>query len=68
MFLAAKRRAHDVRGRDLEIGMAVDRIVDQQVSGEYLAEHAQAAGAARKRAARPAARSGKLPAGAAEPF
>ena len=33
VFLAAKRRAHDMRGRNLEVGMAVHRVVDQQVPG-----------------------------------
>ncbi len=39
VLLRTERRAHDVRRGELEIRVAVDRIVDQQVPGEHFAVH-----------------------------
>ena len=36
VFFAAKWRAHDMRGSSVEVFVEVHRIVDQQMSGEYL--------------------------------
>ena len=45
VVLRAKRRAHHVGRGDAPVGVAVDRVVDRQVPGEHLAEHALPAGA-----------------------
>ena len=42
MLGRAERRAHHVSGGAFEVRIAVHRIVDQQMSGENLAEYALA--------------------------
>ena len=37
VLFRAERRAHDVRRGDLEVGVAIHGIVDEQVTGQYLA-------------------------------
>ncbi len=42
MLLGPERRAHHVRRREIPIGILIDRIIDQQMPGQHLAEHALA--------------------------
>ncbi len=56
VLLGAEGRAHHVGGGRRPIGMAIDAVVDQQVTGEHFAEHALAlAAGARDRLQRLAA-------------
>ena len=42
VLLGPERRAHHVRRRHVPVGIAIDRIIDHEVAGQHLAEHALA--------------------------
>ena len=37
VLFGSKWRAHDMRGRNVEVGVAVYRIIDQQMAGQHFA-------------------------------